>query len=144
MTKWVIVANSERCRVFAQEEGGRALREKDDWVHPASRLHDSQVMSDHPGSDHGSFGQGRHPMPGKTDPKVHEQEAFAHEVCGQLEQWRKQEEFDRLVLIAPPTFLGRLRSAMSKEMQKMVVAEVDRDLTTCSVAEVQEYLGKAS
>lgn len=143
MGKWIIVADSVRCRIYEQATGDGGLCEKEDWVHPASRLHDRDSVSDRPGSDHGAVGQGRHPMPQKTDPKVHEMDLFAQQIGARLEHERKQGAFDRLVLVAAPDFLGRLRGALSDELHKMLVGEVHKDLTRRSPQELQEYIRQA-
>jgi protein required for attachment to host cells len=144
MAKWVVVADSVRCRLYEQELVQSDYCEIKDWVHPESRLHDRDAMTDQPGSDGGAVGQGRHAMPSKTDPKEHEQAVFAREIVEHLENGRKHGAFNHLVLVAPPAFLGKLRSEMSDELGRMLVAEINKDLTKCSANEVQEYVKQAS
>lgn len=143
MTKWVVVADSVRCRLYEQELVNSEYCEKQDWIHPASRQRDRDIITDQPGSDGGAAGQGRHPMPPKTDPKTHEQEVFAREICEHLETGRKKGAYDSLVLVAPSAFLGMLRNTMGKELYKMVVTEINKDLTKLSPSEVQGYVKQA-
>ena len=144
MAKWIVVADSVRCRLFEQEFVESGYSEKQDWVHPESRQREGDVTADRPGSNGGAVGQGRHPMPQKTDQKEHEQEVFAREICEHLDKGRKNGEFNHLVLAAPPGFLGKLRSMMSTELSKMVVAEVNKDLTKYKPDELKEYIKNAS
>mgnify|MGYP001056944226 CR=1 FL=1 len=142
--KWVVVADSVRCRLYQKEKAGSELSEKEAWVHPVGRQHDSDMMTDRAGSGQDAVGQGRHAMSPKTDPKEHEQLIFAHEICQKLEKARSRHSFQKLVLVAPPAFLGKLRAEMSGELRKLIVAEVNKDLTHCSADELEQYIRQAS
>ena len=142
--KWVVVADSVRCRLYEKEKVGSDLCEKKAWVHPIGRQNDSDMVSDRSGSAQGSVGQGRHAMQQKTDPKEHERDVFAHEICQKLEKARSRGSFDKLVLVAPPAFLGKMRGEMSDELRRLVVAEVNKDLTHCSTTELEQYIKQAS
>ena len=144
MAKWVVVADSVRCRLYEQALVNSDYREVRDLVHPEARLRDRDAVTDKPGSNDGAVGQGRHPMPPKTDIKDHEQELFAREICSHLEKGRQNGEFNHLVLVAPPAFLGKLRNGLSAELGKLVVAEINKDLTRQSASEVQAYIKQAS
>ncbi len=55
--------------------------------------------------------------------------AFAQDIANLLDEAQSVAAFDRLVLVAAPRMLGDLRAAMSGNVQKQVVAEIDKDLT---------------
>ena len=143
MTTWVVVADSSRGRIFVQDQRKSALQEKEDFIHPNSRMHGRDLTSDRPGSDSGAIGQGRHVIDAQTEVKQHEAESFAHEIVDHLETGRKSGSFNKLVLMAPPAFLGTLRECLSDELRKMVVGELDKDLSQHSIEEVQEHLQQA-
>ena len=66
---------------------------------------------------------------------------FAHQIARTLEDARKQNEFERLYLIAPPQMLGDLRAELSPELAKMVVGELNRDLTKIPLHDLAGHLG---
>lgn len=43
--------------------------------------------------------------------------------------WRSRAALQRLYLVTPPQLLGDLRDAMTPELRKMVVGELNKDLT---------------
>jgi hypothetical protein len=59
-TKWVVVAESSR--VLAFQQAGLAMEELEGLMHPASRAHERDLISDRPGRSFDSFGSGRHAM----------------------------------------------------------------------------------
>lgn len=143
MTLWVVVADGSRGKIYVQEQVDSELVEKQDIVHPDSRLHDRDLTSDRAGSDGGAVGQGPHVMDTRTEAHKHELATFAREINQQLEAGRSQNAFDRLVLMAPPTFLGMLRSSMKDEVKKRVVGELDKELVKQSAREIQDHLKQA-
>ncbi len=54
---------------------------------------------------------------------------FARHLVAQLETGRQGGTFARLVLVAPPTFLGQLRAELSPSLTTCVVKSIDKDYT---------------
>jgi len=50
------------------------------------------------------------------------------------------ERFDRLVLVAPPAFLGDLRQELTKELKAKVADEITLDLTNTPEQQLKAYL----
>ena len=125
---WIVVAESARARIFTLSGIGVKLQEVTDLSHPESRLHDRELTSGLPGRTFDSQGQGRHAMEPATDPKDREAQAFAAEIARHIERGRHQGNFDALVLIAPPKFLGRLRAELTKPARDTLVGELDKNL----------------
>jgi protein required for attachment to host cells len=53
---------------------------------------------------------------------------FARQVAAELSVAKRDDAFDRLVLVAGPAFIGLLRSALSESVRATLVAEVRKDL----------------
>lgn len=53
---------------------------------------------------------------------------FAKRVVQFLEQARQGGEFDDLILIAEPQFLGKLRNLYSRDLKDVVTKEIPKDL----------------
>ena len=137
---WIVVAQGNLARIFMSERGLQSLREIETLVHPESRLHNRDLKSDSHGRSFDSGGQGRHRMGSGETPKQHEVQAFAHELSQRLEKARVQGDFSKLVIAAPPAFLGQLRKSLSPALRKSVVNEIDKNLTSLDPAALGEYL----
>ena len=141
-TTWVVVAESARARIFASSGTKGKLREVADLSHPESRLHDRDLASDGPGRSFDSHGQGRHSMEPATDPQDREAQIFATEIAREIDCGHDEASFDSLVLVAPPKFLGRLRSELSKSARNVLVAELDKNLVESDVKTLEGYVSE--
>lgn len=65
---------------------------------------------------------------------------FARHVAGELEAARQSGTFGRLVLVAPPTFLGQLRAELSASLTTCVVKSLDKDYTQMPATELPEHV----
>lgn len=128
-TTWVVVADHQRARLFEAEYPHATLREFDDLVHPESRQPPRELGQDEPGTTHDRYGQGVHAMGTHHSPREQEAIRFAHELAERLRKAHSANQFDRLVVVAEPDFLGLLRSAMSENLQAAVTQEIHKELT---------------
>lgn len=142
-TTWIVVAESARARVFSRAGKRGTLREIADLSHPESRLHDTELSSDVPGRSFDSHGQGRHGMEQSTDPQDREAQAFAGEIARHVDHGRREGSFEALVLVAPPKFLGLLRSELNKLTRDRVVAEINKNLVEADQKTIEHQLSQA-
>ena len=68
--------------------------------------------------------------------------AFARELAAKLGHARTQNDYDRLVLVAPPRFLGLLRSSIDGPTSQLIVGSLDKDLATVGEADLVGHLGE--
>ncbi|MGH8259746.1 MAG: host attachment protein, partial [Steroidobacteraceae bacterium] len=114
---------------------------------PKAHLHDRELVSDRPGRifDHAS-GPGRrgatarHATGSERTPRKIEAQRFARKIIAALVKARRREEFEWLVVMAAPRFLGLLRAAMPAQLRSSVAAEIAKDLVHEPPAAVQWYL----
>lgn len=126
---YVLVADAVRARVFALEGDTGKLREVFCVSHPEARLAGAAFASDRPARVHDRQGHHRHAMQPRSDPADEEDQRFAAELVATLDGMRARAELDRLVVFAPPRFLGQLRARFGRELQRAVAYELDRDFT---------------
>ena len=138
-TLWILAADSARGRMFSTSDA-RMISEIADYAHPESRQHDRDLTSDQPGRSFDSAGEGRHAMEPPLRAHKHEADQFAAQLAQALEKGRTENRFQRLVLIAPPEFLGRIRNQLSKPTAQTVVAEIDKNLVHLDGAELLPYV----
>lgn len=136
---WVVVADGTRARLFNRHRN-RQLEEFDVLLSPEHRLHEGDLVSDRDGRASDSNGFAGHAMGNKNATKNHEMTLFARRLASRLEQGRTAGELERLVLVAPPRFLGQLRSQLSDHSAGLVALTIDKELTTLSAERLQDHL----
>lgn len=160
---WIVVADSSRARILTPHEkdprpldeiihyAGRAgyagpqkypaehLDEVDDLVHPVGQMRRQERESDRPG---------RVRAPGVAEPYEashtdfnHQMaEEFVREIVEYLTHARQEHQFDKLILVAPPLFLGVLRKHIPKALKQLVACEIDKDYTKLTSDEIRTHL----
>ncbi len=103
---------------------------------PLAHLHDRDLVSDRPGRkfDRAPLRAGRrgatahHATGGESSPRRHEAEAFARRIATELEHAHQRGDFEGLILMSGPPFLGLLREALPKATRAALIGEVPKDL----------------
>lgn len=137
---WVVAAETGCARIFLLENRVAPLKEIDELSNPVARAHERDLISDRPGRAFDSAGQGRHSMEPQVDPKQQEAIAFAKKINERLEQGRTRGDFEELILIAPPEFLGILRHNINGNTAKCVAKTISKRLVQKKPTEIREYL----
>ena len=141
-TTWIIAADSSRARILQVTDRGQRLAEIDDLLNPEGRADDRELTTDARPRFHGSSGPANDRE--ETSAAEHATELFAKRVGDYLDKARSAHRYDRLHLVAPPRFLGQLRKALGKEVQKLVSEELPKDLSWLSARELEARLVKGS
>ncbi len=136
---WVVVANAGGARLFATSHPPRPLKEVATLENPAARLHEGELVSDRRGRI-GELGRPTDSYQPAQPPKDRLYEDFARRVGERIEIGRRQGEFERLVLIAPPDFLGKLRAQLKGATRRLVVREETRDLYAADEPVLRSYV----
>jgi protein required for attachment to host cells len=104
---------------------------------------DREHKSDAPGRSFSSVGHGRSAY-SEVDFHALEESRFAAEAADLLRKRALSNDFERLIVIAPPKTLGELRKHYHKEVANRVAAEIPKDLTGHPVTEIERFLVEAS
>ena len=105
---WIVVADSDRARLFALSPDGRGLEEIEDLVNPEGRTPGRELVSDRPQRTFESSNSARHAMEPTTSPQEHAAEQFARQIAAELDHGLAEHRSEHLVLVAPPAVLGAL------------------------------------
>jgi protein required for attachment to host cells len=111
---------------------------------PAAHLHDRDFSSERPGRVYESVGSARHAVGGEDDPRQLEAVRFARRIARRLDAARRNDEFEDLIVVAGPSFLGLMREEFSRPTRARVVHEVRKDLVHMNVAALQKHLPKSA
>lgn len=136
MTTYIVVADAARARVFTRD--ARKLEEKENLVHGEGRLHEGDLVTGTTGSVDESTSHTRRASRGDSVALDHEAELFAKEIAQRIYQARVGNDMEKLILVAPPRFLGVLRDKLDAPTSKLILHSVDKDLTKASLADIQE------
>jgi protein required for attachment to host cells len=70
-----------------------------------------------------------------------DEQRFAAGIAERLNRAAEEDQFEQIVIVAPPKVLGELRREFSKKLQGKIVAEIDKDLTHHTFPEIAKILG---
>lgn len=141
---WILVAHEAGARLFESPGPGKGITCIEEIEHPEGRARDRELVSDRPGrSFRKNSGDPRRASMGESG-GPHEQAVadFGRALAQKLQQGRVENRFGRLVLVAPPKFLGTLRSSLDSATGQLVVGSLDKDLASAKEADLVERLGE--
>ncbi|AKF79616.1 host attachment protein [Myxococcus sp. MISCRS1] len=135
---WILVGNASRARLFETDAKGReewSLVEE--FFHEESRVKSEQLREQPDNPNAGTL----HGPPGENEPQGRrelEHDRFARELSGVLDKGHDRHAFDKLIIAAPPEFLGRLRKALSTRVRQRVLLDVGSDYSTVPARDLPE------
>jgi len=121
---WIVSADSARARVLQVADREKRLAEIEDLLNPEGKLHEGDLISD---------------TEEPSDAHEHSIDLFSKRVGEYLEKARTQHRYDKLYLVAPPKFLGKLRKNLGREVEKLLADELDKDLYRANARELERY-----
>jgi protein required for attachment to host cells len=100
---------------------------------------DSELASDRPGRSFDIVGKGRHAMSSSVSPQEQESLRFARSVATYLNSAIANSDFENLVLLAAPGFLGQLRTELSDTALRAIVIAEPTNLDDLEEPQIREY-----
>ena len=79
----------------------------------------------------------------ETDFHQLQEDNFAHETARMLKDKALANEFEKLIIVAPPKALGELRKHYHKEVEQRIAGELAKDLTNMPVEEIEKIIQSA-
>jgi len=144
---WVLISNASQARLFGVQSSHRPWTMLQALVHPGSRLKGLDLRTDRSGQTQESARPGNNTsMEPHVDPKEAEARTFARQIAAELDQGLAAGRFDKLVVAAPPHFLGLLRAEVGEQARRSLSLTVNKDYTQVAEYELpglfQELLPK--
>ena len=141
---WIVVAHEAGARFFENLGRGTGLELVEEVEHPDGRARDRDMASDRPGRSFrkNSADPSRASMSQSEGPHDRAVADFARALADKLKDARVQNQNKRLVLVAPPRFLGLLRSSLDGPTAQLVMVSLDKDLAASKTNELVERLSK--
>ncbi len=135
---WVLVGDGEKAMI---------LRNEGDEVYPnlvVEKLFEQdnpathEQGTDRPGRTNDFFGN--RSAVENTDWHKLEESRFAKDIADRLYALAHAGRFERLVVVAPPATLGKLRTSFHSEVSSRIIAEIDKTLTQHPVDQIERIL----
>lgn len=100
---------------------------------------DRDIKTDAPGAVQQSVGYGRSTY---EEADFHQQgeDRWMKEVADELNRRALRNDFDSLVIVAPPKALGVLRKALHKEVERRIVLVANKEMTDRPIPDIEELL----
>lgn len=137
---WVIIANRAGVRIYSRVGYRRQLRLIDEKSCPRGRLKTGELISDRPGQSFYSDSSRRHFFSSEHDAQDQVAQAFVKKIALFLKKSWGENLFDRLVLIAEPRFLGKLRKALGPRLRNKLIGVLDKELIGVSERQLLNYV----
>jgi protein required for attachment to host cells len=100
---------------------------------------DREIKTDAPGLVQQSFGEGR---PSYEEADFHQQgeDRWVKDAAEELRRRALRNDFEALVIVAPPKALGVLRKELHKEVERRIVLTVNKEMTDRPIPDIEELL----
>lgn len=136
---WVVVCDGKKALVLenAGDEKFLNLKTRQVFDHPDQKT--SDLGTGAPGRSFNSVGHGRSAME-QTDWHAQEEERFLRTLAGHLDTEVKAGHAKSIVIVAPPRALGVLRPAYTHDLRRVLSSEIDKDLVSLPVHEIEKRL----
>jgi protein required for attachment to host cells len=100
---------------------------------------DRELKSDAPGLQAQRWGDAR-PAMDETDFHQQEEDRWVKEAAEELNRRALANDFDALVIVAPPKALGILRKKLHKQTERRIVLSVNKEMTDRPIPDIEELL----
>jgi len=138
-TTWILVANASLAKIYANHGPKKGLTLLKETEHPESRQKGSDLVTDRPGHMQG-VGNGHGAFQPQTDPKSNAAQHFALELAREFNHGRSTNQFERAILVAPPSFMGLINDKLDGPTASLVSDRFEKDYTKATDRELVGHL----
>jgi len=100
---------------------------------------DREIKSDAPGTQSPRVGIGRDTME-ETDFHQQEEDNWVKDAAEELKKRALRNDFEALVVIAPPKALGVLRKELHKEVERRIILTLNKEMTDRPIPDIEDLL----
>jgi protein required for attachment to host cells len=142
MTKqtWVLIADGGHARILTTPR----VAGDGNYVQLAAYDNMENVKSppstDEPGRNFESLDGTQHGVNEQSELQKQPKLEFADRLAEIVNEGALKDEYARLMLVAPPTVMGRLRKALSSHASQKLVGSLDKDLTHVGLNDLPKHL----
>ncbi|MBA3526162.1 MAG: host attachment protein [Sphingomonas sp.] len=135
----VLVADGKKM-LFLRNQGDAEIIDLRTEAHDERQdRKDRDIKTDAPGSQSPRVGMGRDTME-ETDFHQQEEDRWVKDAAEELKKRALRNDFEALVVVAPPKALGVLRKELHKEVERRIVATFNKEMTDRPIRDIEELL----
>ena len=105
---------------------------------------DREIKTDAAGAAATAFSSGggdtHRPAMAETDFHQQEEDRWVKDAADELKQRALRNDFNDLVIIAPPKALGVLRKELHKEVERRIITTINKEMTDRPIPDIEELL----
>ena len=141
----ILVANSSQAFLYKSFKakllnGDASLELISEFLHPESRKKNSELGADKPGTFSNPKSTGNSTFMESSDLKGQEADSFAKELSSFLDKGRMNNDYQELIVIAPPQFHGLLSKHFNSNVLNLVYLNIEKDYTKSTPQELLKRL----
>ena len=140
--RWFVIANKSNMTIYS-EPGDQKFHFIDRLTNDDGRVREGDLEADRAGRSDSSSGAGAH----ASDRSNHKHEEIARKwaakISLRLNEGALKNDFEEMILVAEPHFLGILRDELPAPMMKKVIAQIPKEYTRGSDTEIREHVFEA-
>lgn len=140
---FVVVADGKKMLFFRNQGDSEFPKLEVERKRETSDAPDRDQKTDAPGRTFDSSGGAGRSAYQEVDFHQLEEDRFAAETAELLRMRALRNDFESLIIVAPPKTLGELRKHYHKEVEKRLAGEIAKDLTGHPVTEIEKILQSA-
>ena len=137
---FVVVADGKKMLFFRNEGDAAYPKLEMERKRETEGAYDRDQKTDAPGRAFDSSGGAGRSAYQEVDFHQLEEDRFAAQTAELLKKRALRNEFETLIVVAPPRTLGELRKHYHKEVEKRLAGEIAKDLTGHPVTEIEKIL----
>jgi protein required for attachment to host cells len=100
---------------------------------------DREIKTDAPGMTRQSFGYGRSTYE-ETDFHQQEEDRWIKDAADELKKRALRNDFEAVVIVAPPKALGVLKKCLHKEVQKRIICTSAKEMSSRTIPDIETLL----
>ena len=101
---------------------------------------DHEIKTDAPGAIGQSAGYSGRVVYEETDFHQQEEDLWVKDAADELRKRALRNDFEGLVIVAPPKALGVLRKALHKEVERRILLTINKEMTDRPIPEIEALL----
>jgi protein required for attachment to host cells len=137
---FVVVADGQKMLFFRNEGDAEFLKLEVERKREQEVPADRDLKTSEAGRTFDASGGAGRSAYEETDFHQLEEDRFAAETAELLKKRALRNDFDSLIIVAPPKTLGELRKHYHKEVEKRITGEIAKDLTGHPVPEIEKII----
>ena len=137
---WIFVGDGQKALFLRNAGDEKFINLKAERVFAEDNPPSHEQGTDHPGRGFKRAGTNQRSSMEMTDWHELEKHNFARHAAAVMEQIVRARDVKALIIIAPPRTLSDLRHAFHPDVKSRILAEINKDLTKHTVADIEKHL----